>query len=51
MYPNAPFIRRQGEVDAWDNAEFKAAVKASGKKQVILAGISTDVRHSPFLSS
>jgi hypothetical protein len=34
---------RQGEVDAWDNAEFKAAVEATGKKQVIMAGIVTDV--------
>ncbi|KAK3722547.1 hypothetical protein LTR37_002539 [Vermiconidia calcicola] len=43
MYPDAPLIMRQGEVDAWDNAEFKAAVKATGKRQVILAGITTDV--------
>ena len=42
-YPDAPLIMRQGEVDAWDNAEFKAAVKATGKRQVILAGITTDV--------
>ena len=44
MHPNAPFIHRQGEVDAWDNAEFRAAVQATGKKQIILAGITTDVR-------
>lgn len=43
MYPNAPFIRRNGEVDAWDNPDFKAAVVATGKSQVILAGITTDV--------
>ncbi|CAO2657139.1 Nn.00g032650.m01.CDS01 [Neocucurbitaria sp. VM-36] len=43
MYPNAPLIRRQGEVSAWDNAEFQAAVKATGKKQIIVAGITTDV--------
>lgn len=43
MHPNAPFIKRQGEVDAWDNADFRAAVEATGKKQVILAGITTDV--------
>lgn len=28
---------------AWDNAEFQAAIKASGKKQIIVAGITTDV--------
>lgn len=43
MYPNAPLIARQGEVDAWDNTDFRAAVKATGKKQVIMAGIVTDV--------
>jgi len=43
MYPNVPYIKRQGEVDAWDNADFRAAVRATGKKQVIMAGITTDV--------
>lgn len=43
MYPNAPLIERQGEVDAWDNPDFRAAVQATGKKQVIMAGIVTDV--------
>lgn len=43
MHPNAPYIRRNGEVDAWDNPEFRAAVEATGKRQVILAGIVTEV--------
>lgn len=43
MHPEAPFIHRQGEVDAWDNPDFRAAVKATGKKQIILAGIVTEV--------
>ena len=47
MHPNAPFIKRNGEVNAWDNQDFRAAVRATGKKQVILAGIVTDVR-PPF---
>lgn len=46
MHPNATFIHRQGEVNAWDNADFQAAVKATGKQQVILAGITTDVSHA-----
>lgn len=51
MYPNAPLIKRQGEVDAWDNADFRAAVEASGKRQIVLAGIVTDVCKlpSPYL--
>ncbi|KAH9915930.1 ycaC protein [Epithele typhae] len=43
MHPNSSFIKRNGEVNAWDNADFRAAVAATGKKQVILAGITTDV--------
>ncbi|KAI4156952.1 MAG: hypothetical protein LQ346_009123 [Caloplaca aetnensis] len=43
MYPSAPLIRRNGEVDAWDNADFRAAVRAQNKSQIILAGITTDV--------
>ncbi|TLD26584.1 hypothetical protein PspLS_04348 [Pyricularia sp. CBS 133598] len=43
MYPNTTVVKRNGEVDAWDNAEFRKAVEATGKKQVILAGIVTDV--------
>ncbi|KAI0743124.1 Isochorismatase hydrolase [Daedaleopsis nitida] len=43
MHPNAPLIKRPGEVNAWDNPDFKAAVEATGKKQVIMAGITTDV--------
>lgn len=27
MFPKAPFIRRPGQINAWDNEEFVAAVK------------------------
>ncbi|KAJ8077817.1 hypothetical protein AAF712_011450 [Marasmius tenuissimus] len=43
MHPEAPLIKREGEVNAWDNSDFRAAVKATGKTQVILASIVTDV--------
>jgi len=43
MHPNAPLIKRNGEVNAWDNVDFRNAVKATGKKQVIMGGITTDV--------
>ncbi|KAL8699055.1 MAG: hypothetical protein Q9224_001578 [Gallowayella concinna] len=43
MYPSAPLIRRNGEVDAWDNKEFRDAVRAQNKSQIILGGITTDV--------
>jgi nicotinamidase-related amidase len=41
--PNAKYIPRKGEVSAWDNEDFKAAVKASGKKTLIMAGVWTSV--------
>lgn len=44
MYPNVTIIKRPGEINAWDNADFRAAVAATGKKQVLLGGITTDVR-------
>ncbi|KAJ5661144.1 uncharacterized protein N7484_000516 [Penicillium longicatenatum] len=43
MHPNATLVRRQGEVNAWDNKDFRAAVKALGKKQLIIGGIVTEV--------
>ncbi|KAK4192049.1 Isochorismatase-like protein [Podospora australis] len=43
MHPTAPLIQRQGEVNAWDNPEFREAVRAANKSQIIIAGIVTDV--------
>ncbi|KIU52422.1 MULTISPECIES: hydrolase [Pseudomonas] len=41
--PHARYIARKGEINAWDNPEFVAAVKATGKKQLIIAGTITSV--------
>ncbi|KAB0628388.1 hydrolase [Acinetobacter gandensis] len=43
MFPNAPFIARPGQINAWDNEDFVKAVKATGKKQLIIAGVVTEV--------
>lgn len=43
ILPDAPFIPRPGQINAWDNEEFVAAVKATGKKQLIIAGVVTEV--------
>jgi len=43
MFPDAPFFARPGQINAWDNEEFVEAVKATGKKQLIIAGVVTDV--------
>lgn len=41
--PHAQFIGRRGEINAWDNPEFVEAVKATGRKQLIIAGTITSV--------
>ncbi|HLD68036.1 MAG TPA: isochorismate family cysteine hydrolase YcaC [Pseudomonas sp.] len=43
LFPDAPYIARPGQINAWDNEEFLAAVKATGKKQLIIAGVVTEV--------
>lgn len=42
-YPDAPFIARPGQINAWDNEDFVQAVKATGKKQLVIAGVVTEV--------
>ncbi len=43
MFPDAPYIARPGQINAWDNEDFVAAIKATGRKQLIIAGVVTDV--------
>ena len=43
MFPDAPFIPRPGQINAWDNPDFVDAIKATGRKQLIIAGVVTDV--------
>ncbi len=43
ILPKATFIPRPGQINAWDNEDFVKAVKATGKKQLIIAGVVTDV--------
>ncbi len=42
-FPQAPFIPRPGQINAWDNEDFVKAVKKTGRRQLIIAGIVTDV--------
>lgn len=42
-FPKAPYIARPGQINAWDNDDFVKAVKATGKKQLIIAGVVTEV--------
>src|SRR5690606_21664951 len=43
LFPNAPCIARPGNINAWDNEDFVKAVKATGRKQLLIAGIVTEV--------
>jgi len=36
-------VKRAGIVNAWADANFKAAVEATGRKNLIMAGVTTDV--------
>ena len=41
--PHAQYVGRKGEINAWDNPDFVAAVKATGRKTLIIAGTITSV--------
>ncbi len=41
--PSAKYVARKGEVSSWDNADFVAAVEATGKKTLVIAGVWTSV--------
>lgn len=42
-FPKAPYIARPGQINAWDNDDFVKAVEATGRKQLIIAGVVTEV--------
>lgn len=41
--PHAKYVARKGQINAWDNPDFVEAVKATGKKTLIIAGTITSV--------
>jgi len=43
MFPDVKIIKRQGQINAWDDPNFVNAVKATGRKKLIISGILTDV--------
>src|ERR671912_633767 len=42
-FPDAPYIPRPGQINAWDNEDFVNAIKETGRKQLIIAGVVTEV--------
>jgi nicotinamidase-related amidase len=43
LAPAATYVGRKGEISAWDNADFVKAVRATGRKTLIIAGVWTSV--------
>lgn len=43
LFPDSPCIARPGQINAWDNEDFVQAVKATGRRQLIIAGVVTEV--------
>jgi nicotinamidase-related amidase len=43
LLPGAPVISRPGQINAWDNADFVEAIKKTGRKKIVMSGITTDV--------
>jgi len=43
LFPDAPYIARPGNINAWDNEDFVSAVQKTGRKQLIIAGVVTEV--------
>lgn len=41
--PHAVYVGRKGEVNAWDNADFVEAVRATGRNMPVMAGVWTSV--------
>ena len=43
MFPAAPYVPRPGQINAWDNKDFVDAIRKTRRKQLIVAGVVTDV--------
>ncbi|WP_316751455.1 isochorismatase family protein [Pedobacter gandavensis] len=43
LAPHAIYIPRNGEINAWDTPAFAEAVRKSGRKKLIIAGVLTSV--------
>lgn len=43
LLPDAPIISRPGQINAWENSDFVDAIKKTGRKKIVMSGITTDV--------
>lgn len=43
LLPDAPMIARPGQINAWENADFVEAIRKTGRRKIVMSGITTDV--------
>jgi nicotinamidase-related amidase len=43
LLPEAAVIHRDGPINAWDDPAFVAAVEATGRRKLVIAGCTTDI--------
>jgi nicotinamidase-related amidase len=43
MFPEVEVVFRPGPINAWDDLNFIKAVEATGRKKLIMAGVTTDI--------
>ena len=43
LLPDAPVVSRPGQINAFDNPDFVKAIEQTGRKKIVMAGITTDV--------
>ena len=43
LFPNVPAIDRPGFISAWDDPAFVAAIEKTGRKNLLMAGVTIDV--------
>ncbi len=43
LAPHASYVPRKGEVNAWDNDDFVARIRSTGRRTLIMAGVWTSV--------
>jgi nicotinamidase-related amidase len=43
LHPEAPYVARPGQINAWDNRDFREAVEATGRGTLIMAGTVSSV--------
>ncbi len=43
MFPEVPVNERPGPISAWEDPEFVKLVEATGRRRLIMAGVTSDI--------